>query len=472
MFKMMPLLLILPTAALLADTPKWVYPSAPRGDQVDDYHGTKVADPYRGLEDLDAPATQAWVAAENKLTFDFLATLPQRAWFKDRLTKLWNYPKFGLPFKQGGQYFFLKNDGLQNQAVLYVQPALTAAPRVLLDPNTLAKDGTIALTDSVASHDGQWLAYGTAAAGSDWTEYRVRAVATGQDTEDVVKWVKFSNLAWTRDSQGFFYSRYDEPKVDASTGKTFGELSHQKLYYHRLGTAQSADRLVCEVPEEPKWFVGGQVTEDGRFLIINIARGDSNFNLLRIVDLGDPMAPRLDGPVVKLIDTWNAEYNVVGNDGPVFFVQTNLDAPRKRVVALDTRSPQPENWKSIVPQSKDVIDSSGVIGGRLVVLTMHDAASRLLVYAKDGQPQGEIPLPGLGQVAGLSGREDEPELFYNYTSFTYPTTIFHHDLATGSDAVFHAPEVAFDPTAYETSRFSIPRRMAPACRCSLRTRRA
>ncbi len=440
------------SAPLLAETPIWNYPAAPKGDVVDAYSGTKVPDPYRWLEDLDSSQTQAWVEAENKLTFGFLEKLPQRAWFKDKLTKLWNYPKFGLPFKEGGQYFFSKNDGLQNQAVLYVQSSLTAEPRVLLDPNTLAKDGTVALTAIEVSHDGKWLGYGTAAAGSDWNEFRVRSIETGQDTDDVIKWVKFSGLSWTRDSKGFFYSRYDEPKVEEGTGKTFGELVHQKLFYHRLGTAQSADRLVYEVPEEPKWFVGGSVTEDGCYAIIGISRGDSNNNLVRVVDLRDPMQPKLDAPVVKLIDAWDATYSIVGNDGPVFFVDTNLDAPRKRVVAIDLRNPQKEKWKTLIPQGSDVIEGSSIVGGKLIVQTMHDAASRLLVYGKDGKPEGEIPLPGIGQVASISGHQDDSELFYNFTSFTYPTSIFQHDLASGKGAAFRVPTVAFDPASYETEQ--------------------
>lgn len=431
------------------------YPVTPRGDVVDDYFGTKVPDPYRWLENLDSPETQAWVAAENKLTFGFLARLEQREAFKQRLMKLWNYPRYGLPFKEGGLYFFAKNDGLQNQSVLFVQTSLTAEPRVLIDPNTLSKDGTVAVTETAVSHDGKWIAYGTAAAGSDWNEFHVRSIATAKDTPDVVKWVKFSNLSWTRDSRGFFYSRYDEPKP-AAGGATFSELSHQKVYYHRLGTPQSEDRLIEEIPEQPKWFVNAGVTEDGRYAIIGVARGDSNNNLVRYVDLGSPEAPRIDAPIVKLVDEWNAEYNVIGNDGPVFFVQTNLDAPRKRIVAIDTRQPEPAHWRTIVPESADTIDSSGVVGGKIIVRTMHDVSSRLAVYAFDGKPLGQIPLPGLGQVAGFTGRADEPELFYNFTSFTYPTTIFHHDLATGADAVFRAPKVDFDPTAYETKQVFYP----------------
>lgn len=436
-----------------ADDPmirQWNYPAAPKGSIVDDYHGVPVADPYRWLEDLDSPETRAWVEAENQLTFGFLDKLPQRPWFHKRLTQLWNYPRYGLPFKEGGQYFFTKNDGLQNQAVLYVQPALKAAPRVLLDPNALAKDGTVALTASAVSHDGKWLAYATAAAGSDWNEVRVRDVASGGDADDLIRWIKFSEPSWTRDSRGFFYSRFPEPKTDAEGGSTFGELSHQKIYYHRLGTRQSDDRLIFEVADQPQWLVGAYVTEDGRYAIVDIRRGDSHNNLVRTIDLWDPGAPNVGAAVSKLIDTWNAEYDVLGNDGAVLYVQTNLSAPRRRIVAIDVRDSDPARWKTVVPEGSDVIESSSIIGGKLVVMTMHDAASRLLVYAKDGRPLGQIPLPGIGTVGGVSGHEDDSELFYDFTSFTHPTANFRHDLKTGQDGIFQAPKLPFDPEGYET----------------------
>ena len=431
---------------------QWNYPSAEKGSVVESYSGTSVADPYRWMEDLDSPQTQAWVGAENKLTFGFLETLPQRAWFRERLTKLWNYPRYGLPFKEGGRYFFTKNDGLQNQAVLYVEEALGAPPRALLDPNTLARDGTVALAGYEVSHDGKWLAYGTAVAGSDWNEIRVRSVDTGQDAADLVKWIKFSGPSFTRDCKGFFYSRFPEPKVEEGTGKTFSELAHQKVYYHRLGTAQADDRLVLEIPEEAKWLIDASVTEDGRFAAVTVARGDSNNTLLRSIDLGDPAAPAIDAPVTKLIDTWTAQNDVIGNDGPVFFVQTNLDAPRRRIVAIDVRSPAPDHWRTIVPQTADTIESAAIVGGKLVVRTMHDASSRLLVYGKDGSAAGEIALHGIGTVGAISGHQDDPELFYSFTSFIRATTNFRHDLSTGADQLYQEPTVAFDASAYETKQ--------------------
>ena len=428
------------------------YPTAPRGDHVDVYHGTKVADPYRWLEDLDSPQTTAWVAAQNRLTFGFLETLPQRAAFRERLTTLWNYPRTGVPFKQGGRYFFSKNSGLQNQAVFYVQETLGAEPRVLIDPNGLSTDGTVALTATHVSPDGKRVAYGTAAAGSDWNEFRVRSVDTGQDTADVIKWIKFSGFGWTKDSRGFFYSRFPAPTVNAGTGKTFGELARQRLYFHRLGTAQSEDRLIREIPAEPQWRIRGQTTEDGRYLAVTIFRGSSSENLLSYVDLVDPRAPQIGGPVHPIVTEWGAEFDVIGNDGPSLYVLTTFDAPRRRLVAIDLARPEPRHWKTLIPQTDDVINSAEIIGGHFVVRTMHDASSRLAVFAKDGTPRGTIALPGIGTVGSVSGREDENEFFYSFTSFATPTTNFRHDLATNKGEVFVAPHVAFNPGDYETKQ--------------------
>lgn len=446
----LPVLFLLIAASSFAQAPAWQYPSAKRLDHVDEYHGTKVADPYRWLEDLDSKETAAWVEAQNKLTFGFLEGLPQRAYFRDRLTKLWNYPRVGIPFKEGGRYFFSKNSGLQNQAVFYVQEKLSAEPRVLIDPNTLAKDGTVALASATVSSDGKWVAYNTAAAGSDWNDVRVRSVDTGQDTSDLLKWVKFSGNSWTKDNKGFFYSRYPAPKAAAGSGQTFGELEHQRLYYHKLGTPQEEDRLIYERADQPKWFVRGGTTEDGRFAFISVSRGSAPENQLSFIDLGNPREPRIDGRIVPVVTEWDAEYNVIGNAGPVLFVLTNKDAPRRRVIAIDTNAPDRANWKTLIPEGADTIDSVAVIGGRFVVKSMHDASSRLAIYAFDGKSLGDVKLPGIGTVGAISGREDENEFFYNFVSFTTPATNFRHDVATNRGEVFQAPQVAFNPADYET----------------------
>jgi prolyl oligopeptidase len=446
------LMLIAVPAFGLAST--WNYPAAKATDHTDDYFGTKVADPFRWLEEVDAADTKTWVEGENKATFDFLAKIPQRAAIKQRLTELLNYARFSLPSKQGGKYFYTMNTGLQNQAPLFVKDTLAAEGRVLLDPNTLSKDGTVALTGYAASEDGKWIVYGTAAAGSDWNEFRVRDVATGQDTADVIKWVKFSGMSWTHDSRGFFYSRYPEPKKD--TNGTFSDLANQKVYYHRLGTAQEADILVHESPEFPKRGWGGGVTDDGRYLLLYGSEGTDPHNRLYYLDLKDAQKPDLTGPAVKLVDVIEATYNVIGNAGPVLFVQTDLDAPRKKIIAIDLTAPDKGNWKTLVPESKHVIESAGVIGGKFVVNYMVDARTQLSLFAFDGQPLGDVPLPGIGTVASISGRHDESELFFSFTSYVFPTTSYRCDLATGQVAVFQAPKVAFDPSVYETKQIFYP----------------
>jgi prolyl oligopeptidase len=439
----------------------WDYPAARRSDHVDEYQGVKVADPYRWMEDIDSPETQAWIAAERKLTGEALATMPERAPIRARLMALWNFPHFGLPFKEGGHTFFTKNDGLQNQSVLYVQdevgsadggrearPAASEA-RVLIDPNTLASDGTVALGVTAASRDGKWLAYSLKAAGSDWEEVFVRDVATGKDTGDRIRWVKFSNLAWTRDSRGFFYGRFP---AAAKGDQLFGKLSRQQIYYHVLGTPQAEDRLVFELPEHPDWLMEAGVSDDGRFLILTIAQPSVTQNGLYYRDLGDPERPVFDGPVVKLLDAFDANYGYVHNDGETFFVQTTAGAPRGKIVAIDLKSPAPERWRTVVPESADNMDAANFFGGRFVVTTMHDVKSRLAVFAADGKPLGEIALPGIGAVTGVSGRDDDPELFFDFSSFLSPPTLFRHDLASGTNGVFQEAKVDFDAARYTTEQ--------------------
>jgi prolyl oligopeptidase len=443
----------LAVAALRADPPRreWAYPEAPRGSVVDNYHGVAVADPYRWLEDIDSPQTRAWVAAENRLTDGLLASLPSRPKYHALLEKLWNFPRYGLPFKEAGRVFFTRNNGLQNQAVLFVQDGPGRPERVLLDPNTLSADGTVALAALDVSHDGRRLAYSTAAAGSDWNEIHVRSVDTGRDTPDLIRWVKFSEASWTRDGRGFYYSRFDEPApTGARAGATFGALTNEKVYYHLLGTPQASDRLILAMPSEPKWMLNTSVTEDGRYAVVTVERGDMDFNLVKVADLGDPLAPKVDARPVDIVGQWNARYSVIGNVGPVLYLHTNLGAARWRIVAVDLRSPSPANWRTVVPEGTDTIDGAALVGGRLAVLTMHDASSRILLHGLDGRSLGGIPLPGLGDVAGISGRADDPEFFFSFTSITSPTTDFRYDVSKGALAAFHPPPLSFDPSVYDT----------------------
>ena len=425
------------------------YPPARQSDVVDDYHGTLVPDPYRWLEDPDSPETRAWIEAENRLTTTYLAHIPDRPAIERRLTQLWDYPKFGAPFRKGGGYFFFKNEGLQNQAVLYAQGSLTAEPRVLLDPNLLSEDGTVALSTLAVSEDGTLLAYGTSTSGSDWEEFRVRDVADARDRPDHLRWIKFSGASWTHDGGGFFYSRYPEP---TGTDALRAVNRFQKLYYHRLGTEQTADVLVYEQPDQPDWGVNGTVTDDGRYLILTVWLGTDRRNRLYWLDLEDSRRPRVQGKVVRMLDDFDASYSAVGNDGPVFYVLTDRDAPRKRVVAVDTRRPDRAHWREVIPQGEDVIDAVQIIHDRFVVNSLHDAHSRLRLFSMDGRLERELALPTLGAVSTITGERRDTEMFYAFTSFLYPTTIFRYDFPSAGTSVFKAPTLDFDPSRYATEQ--------------------
>ena len=430
------------------DAQSLTYPPTRKGDVVDNYHGTKVADPYRWLEDVDAPETRSWVAAQNRVTFAYLEQIPERERIRRRLTELWDYPKYGAPFKKGGRYFFFKNSGLQNQSVLYTQGSLSAEAELLLDPNTLSPDGTVALSILALSEDGRAMVYGTSGSGSDWQEFRVRDVTTRQDRGDHLRWIKFSGAAWTHDGAGFFYSRYPQPAAGADP--LLDVNRDQKVYYHRLGTDQSADRLVYERPDHPDWGFGVDVSADGRYAVYSVWLGTDRRNRIYYQDLGDAKRPRLNAPVVRLLDDFDAAYEFVGNDGPLFYFSTDQGAPRKRVIAVDTRHPEPGAWREVVPQAPDVLEGVQIIHDTFVARYFHDAYSQLRLFALDGKPLGEVALPTLGSVVQVSGERRDTEMFFAFTSFLYPTTIFRHDFTTGRSSVFKAPEIAFAPSGYET----------------------
>lgn len=418
------------------------YPETAKREVVDDYHGTKVIDPYRWLEDDNAAETKAWVAAQNKVTYHYLDQIPERARLRERLTKLWNFERYGIPFKQGGRYFYSRNDGLQNQSVLYVADALEAAPRVLLDPNTLSSDGTVALSGYSISEDGNWMAYGLSASGSDWNEWKVRDVRTGADLSDHLKWVKFSGASWTKDGKGFFYSRYDAPKEgDALKGVN----KFQKLYFHKLGTPQSEDVLIYERRDQPDWGFGGHVSDDGRYLIISIWQGTDRRNRVYYRDLSRP-----DAPVVKLLDDYDADYRFVDNDGGVFWFYTDLKAPRGRVIAIDTANPDRPNWKEIIPQAAETLKGVNLLGEKFICTYLKDARSAVKLFSREGRALGDVALPGLGSVGGFGGRRTDTETFYSFTSFTTPGTIYRYDVTSGASTVFRAPKVDFDSPRYET----------------------
>lgn len=431
------------------------YPAAPRGEVVDDYFGTKVADPYRWLEALDSPQTRAWAAAENLLSLPYLKALPQREAFRKRLEQLWNYERFDLPRKRGGKLFYGRNDGLQNQSVLYVQDKRDAKPRELLDPNLLSADGTVALALYAPSPDGELLAYATATAGSDWNEFRVRRVEDATDTGDVLSRIKFSGISWTHDSKGFFYARFPAAR-SGDAPATFDELAHQKLYYHRLGSPQADDLLIAEMPDQAKWTWDGQVTDDGRYLVVFITQGTGDETAVWVKDLVQPDAPEFDAGFIKLVDHFSAEYHLLGNLGSTLYFRSNQSAPLGRVVAVDLAQPN-AGWRTIVAEQADTLQSALFAGNEIIALTMHDATSRLLRYALDGKPLGEIALPGLGSVPDLavggvqlSGSVGDPNLFYGYTSFNTPLTHYVYDVGTHRTRVFQPLKLDFSPDDYVT----------------------
>ena len=424
--------------------PKPAYPTTRTTNQVDVYHGVAVPDPYRWLEDDNSPETKAWVEAENQVTFAWLAKIPQRDAIKQRLTKLWNYERYGVPFKRGGRYFFSKNDGLQNQSVLYTMTSLNAQPKLLLDPNKLSSDGTVALSGEAISDDGNLMAYGLSASGSDWQEWKVRDVRTGEDLSDDVKWVKFSGASWTKDGRGFFYSRFDEPKAPAQLTKV---NEFQKLYYHHLGTPQSADELVYHRPDHKDWGFDGEVTDDGHYLIISISQGTDTRNRVYYRDLTQP-----DANVVELLDNFDAQYSFIDNDGPVFWFRTDLDAPRGRVIAIDITKPERTNWREIIPQAADKLEGVSALNNSFVCIYLQDAHSRVKICSLDGQSLRDIELPDIGSVGGFGGKRSDTETFYSFTGYTVPGTIYHYDLATGASSVFRATRVDFNPADYETKQ--------------------
>jgi len=421
-------------------------PSHPDPTVVDIYHGQPVPDPYRWLEDLDSERTRAWIEAQNQLTFDYLQRIPARQRLLERLTQLWNYEKYSQPFKEGGRYFYFKNDGLQNQSVLYTQESLEAEARVLLDPNTLSEDGTVALSGIAISRDGRYLAYGLSRSGSDWQEWKVRDIETGEDLPDHLRWIKFSGASWTPDGQGFFYSRYDEPPP----GREYESANYfQKLYYHRLGTPQSEDLLVYHRPDQKEWGFAGGVTEDGNYLIISVWRGTDPKNLLFYKDLRDPNLP-----VVELIREFEANYSFVGNDGSCFWLLTDLNAPRRRLVAIDLDNPG--QVQEVIPEAEETLQGVSLINNQFVAFYLKDAHTQIKTFALDGTYLGEIPLPGLGSASGFGGKRYDTETFYTFTSFTTPPTIYRYYFTTGRSTLFRQPQVDFDPQAYEVQQVFYP----------------
>jgi prolyl oligopeptidase len=417
------------------------YPKTKIDGKSDVYHGVKVDDPYRWLEQdvRESADVHAWVEAQNEVTFAYLEGIPERERITQRLTELWNFEKYGVPHKEGGRYFYSMNDGLQNQFVLYTQATLTDPPRVVIDPNTWSKDGTIALAELEVSPDGRYAAYSIQDGGTDWRIWRVLEIATGKLLDDKVEWVKYSDASWRADSSGFYYSRYPEPE-----GEEFQSLNmNHTVYYHRVGTPQAQDTVVYTDADHPDWGYAPIVTDDGKYLVITVWKGTDERYQIATQDLSDAQAkPRM------IIEGFDHDYTFIGADGDQLYFRTNDGAPNGRVIAIDARKPERSQWREIVPQSKDVIVDAGLVGGRFVVEYLHDAYSLVRVYERDGRVVRDVALPGIGSVQGFDGRLDDPETFYAYSSFNAPTTIYRYDVASGQSTLFKQASVDFDPDDY------------------------
>lgn len=417
------------------------YPTSRKIEQIDEYHGTKVADPYRWLEDPESDETQAWIEAQNQVTFAYLNEIPAREKIKQRLTQLWDYEKYSIPFKEGDRYFYFKNDGLQNQSVLYTLTSLDGEASILIDPNTLSEDGTVALSGIAISENGKLMAYGLSASGSDWQEWKVRDVETGKDLSDHLKWIKFSGASWTHDHQGFFYSRYDAPTEKA---KLEDVNYYQKLYYHRLGTTQSEDQLIYERSDQKEWGFSADVSEDGKYLIISVWRGTDPQNLIFYKDLTNP-----EGKVIELINEFEAEYGFIDNEGDLFWFQTDLDAPRRRVIAINTST---KTSTEIIPQAAETLQGIGILNNQFLSSYLKDAYTQIKIFNLEGGFIREVALPGIGSVGGFGGKRHDTETFYSYTSFTTPNTIYHYDMVTGESTLYRQPKVDFNHEEYETKQ--------------------
>jgi len=422
------------------------YPETDRLELVEEFFGSPVADPYRWLEELDADETRAFIEAQNELSFLFLEAIPARDAIEQRLTELWNYERYGLPSKEGGRYFYEFNSGLLNQDLVYVTDSIDAEPRLLIDPNTFSEDATIGLVALSPSPDGQVLAYATSDGGSDWKDWHFRDVATGEDLAEELTYTKFTDLSWTRDSSGVYYSRYPEA-ADGSGDDT----KPVQVYFHALGTPQTQDRLVYDLTDEPRHRdldpkPYGYVTEDGRYLIITVYAGYFE-NQVHYLDLAEPGTG-----IRRLIGNWEALYQFIGNDGTWFFFKTTKDAPNSRVIAIDLTDPDPARWRELVPEAEEPLEDASYVGGVMVAEYLKDARSLVRIYHPDGRHLRDVELPGIGAAKGFEGRADDPETFFSFTSFTTPTEIHVLDVATGESRLFKRPTVPMESAQFETKQ--------------------
>jgi prolyl oligopeptidase len=425
------------------------YPNTRKVEQIDDYHGTRVSDPYRWLEDTSSPVVKSWIDEQNLLTQSFLNDIPAKDRIRKRLTALWNYPRAFAPQKVRGSYFQLRNSGLQNQDVLYVMDSLEGEKRTLLDPNELSTDGTVALTNWEVSKDGNWLAYATNNSGSDWQFWRVRDVKTGTDLPDKIEWSKFSNVAWHPDNSGFFYCGYDQPEEN----ETYEGLNlNQKVLFHRLGTDQAEDQLVYQRLDQPEWGYDPIVSEDGKYLILHISQGTDTRNRLFYRELD------FEGEFTEQISDLEANYQFLGNDGSLFFLQTNYRAPRGRLISIDTQNPHKPSWKTIIPENNDAIENAKIVNEQFIVIYLHDAYHLISRFGLDGDYLGEIALPMIGSIFSLDhelylfGDRFNDELYFTFNSFTLPPTVLRYSFFDDRCIEIDKPALDFDFSSYQTEQ--------------------
>lgn len=416
------------------------YPDTRQVDQVDNYFGTTVKDPYRWLEDDNSEATKAWVVAENQVTNDYLAKIPFRDKVKKRLAEMWNYPRYSSPFKEGEYYYFYKNDGLQNQSVLYRQKGLESAPEVFIDPNKMSVDGTAAVSTPSFSKNKKYAAYFISQSGSDWQEAYVIDVGSKKILNDKLNWIKFSGISWKGDD-GFYYTRFPVPD---EKNKMTNQNENQQLYFHKLGTLQASDVLVYEDKAHPLRFIGGSLTEDERFLCLYTSEGTSGAELW-VKDLTDPAAV-----FILLVKGFDTEAGIIDNNGSRLLVRTNADAPNYKVVSIDPQKPQKENWETIIPTRTKLLENVGTAGNKLFLTYLEDAASRVYQTDYNGVLEREIKLPGIGSASGFNGYKQDKEIFFTYTSYNYPSSIFRYEISSGKTALFRRNEVKIKAENYQT----------------------
>jgi prolyl oligopeptidase len=440
-------LLVTSAPAHAAQANTLAYPPARKADVVDEYFGTRVSDPYRWMEQLDSPELKDWLAAQTALTSGYLERLALREPFRRRITELWNYSKTTLPDVESGKLFYRSNSGLERQSPVYIRADLDAPRKLLIDPNALSPDGSVSLAEIAPSPDARLIAYTLSEGGADWQTIRLREVATGRELTDEVRWVRFSWLSWTQDGKGFFYSRYPEPPA----GKALqSELGNHVLYYHRVGTPQSRDLLVYERKDLPGWLINAWVPEDGRYLIVRVTRAAGMKARLYFADLGDPMRPNLSAAVKPLAEDDGTENRSLGVVGSTLYVRTDRGAPNRKIVSTDLASARPGEWKTVIPERKDAIHLTSLVGGRLVLAYMHDVQSRLVVFDTSGRELQQIALPAPGVVTDMGGRVDSPHVYYTFTSPLYPLTVYAYDLSTRKSATLDPPQRVVDTARYES----------------------